>query len=79
MRKKFCEKCYSLSICKRPCKIVNAELMSKGVYKEDEKTKRLKPKNKEITICYEHEMKETVAKKWNGIIYGASTNTDNNQ
>jgi hypothetical protein len=64
MRHNFCDRCYKKqrNTCKRPCKIVEAELADKGIYKyrKDNDTKKytleLEPKPNEIDIIFMHEI-----------------------
>jgi hypothetical protein len=62
MKRNFCEICYRKPACTRICKIVEAELTSKGIYRyvKDRETKKytleLEHKPNEIDIIFMHEI-----------------------
>jgi len=71
MKKKFCDKCRSRQRCKRACKIVSAELHTKGVRKTDKETGALAQSKKEIRIECEADLTGPQQAAWNNRIYGA--------
>jgi hypothetical protein len=71
MKKNFCQQCQSRERCRRPCRIVNAELQAKGVRKTDKATGALKHSKKEIRVEPEADLTGPQQAAWNNRIYGA--------
>jgi len=82
LRKSFCIKCFKRTACNRPCKIVRAELRSKGIYEYKKNkdtgktTTALKHKKKEVKLRFESDMQHMEAIAFEHITIGTYYETN---